>query len=74
MKKQNKSKMESKAIAVLSAIVESEVQKNSREWPPLCAGIFHQPKRPKQKQSGLSEIVISGYKYEEREWGYKIEI
>ena len=47
MKKQNKSKMESKAIAVLSAIVESEVQKNSREWPPLCAGIFHQPKRPK---------------------------
>ena len=31
-----------KTVAVMAKHV-------ANEWPPFCAGIFHQPKRPKRK-------------------------
>lgn len=43
-------------LKAVERIARNEVEKNFYEWPPDCAGIFHQPKRPKnvkQKNSSL---------------------
>ncbi len=41
MKKINKS-----VLKFMERVVRYEVE---QRWPPICFGIFHQPKRPKQK-------------------------
>lgn len=38
-----------KALRAVERIARNEVEKMKFEWPPLCAGIGHQPKRPKMK-------------------------
>ncbi|MBQ6886757.1 MAG: cyclic lactone autoinducer peptide [Lachnospiraceae bacterium] len=45
MKKQEN--VGSKVLRVVEKIVRNEVEKNCFDWPPVCMGIFHQPKRPK---------------------------
>lgn len=45
MKKQEK--VANRVLRVLEKIVQKEVEKNCYDWPPVCMGIFHQPKRPK---------------------------
>ena len=30
--------------------VEAVARSTASEWPPYCAGIFHQPKRPESKK------------------------
>jgi len=31
-------------------VVERVTRKTVNEWPPLCTGIYHQPKRPVDKE------------------------
>ena len=42
-------KLSEKTLKVLWKIATREVDKQKLSWPPLCAGIYHQPKRPKKK-------------------------
>ena len=42
-------KLSEKTLKVLWKIATGEVDKQKLSWPPLCAGIYHQPKRPKKK-------------------------
>lgn len=35
-----------KVLEVVERIVRYEVEQKNRAWPPICIGIFHQPKRP----------------------------
>lgn len=37
-------------LEAVEKIARIEVKKTIYGWPPDCAGIFHQPKRPKKKQ------------------------
>lgn len=34
-------------LKAVEKIARNEVEKNYFDWPPICAGFFHQPKRPK---------------------------
>ena len=34
-------------LKAVERIARNEVEKNCYNWPPDCAGFFHQPKRPK---------------------------
>lgn len=38
-----------KAIKAVEKIARNEVEKYAWGWPPVCAGIYHQPKRPSQQ-------------------------
>lgn len=35
------------ALKVMKAATKAEVKRSTEIWPPLCAGLLHQPKRPK---------------------------
>lgn len=35
-----------KVLEVMTKIVRYDVEQRRSSWPPLCGGIFHQPKRP----------------------------
>lgn len=45
-----KEKINKKALKVVERIARNEVEKVRCGWPPVCSGILHQPKRPKQKE------------------------
>lgn len=40
-------KINNTVLKVVERIARNEVKKNCFDWPPICAGIFHQPKKPK---------------------------
>jgi cyclic lactone autoinducer peptide len=40
-------KMNKGLLKVVERITRIELDKNSSKRPPFCAGIYHQPKRPK---------------------------
>lgn len=42
-------KLDKKVLKVVERATRNEVIRNQRGWPPLCAGIFHQPMRPQKK-------------------------
>ncbi len=42
-------KISVKALRVVERITRNEVERHRWGWPPICAGIGHQPKRPKKK-------------------------
>ena len=33
-------------LVMIEKVTRQEVEKNASKWPPLCNGIYHQPKRP----------------------------
>ena len=39
------------ALKVIAKVVEIGVKEYVYEWPPHCAGILHQPKRPMECRS-----------------------
>ena len=39
-------KLKNKMLSVLKNTTKNEVEKINYQWPPLCSGILHQPKRP----------------------------
>ncbi|MCM1155835.1 MAG: cyclic lactone autoinducer peptide [Ruminococcus flavefaciens] len=43
-------KIKKKALMVVEQIARNEVAKGGWGGPPICSGIFHQPKRPKRKE------------------------
>ena len=43
------SKVGTKVLAAVEKITRNEVERNKFGWPPVCMGIYHQPKRPKVK-------------------------
>lgn len=43
-------KISNTALKVVERIARNEAEKARFEWPPLCFGIGHQPKRPKRKE------------------------
>jgi len=49
MKENNK--ISSKALKVVERLTRNEVEKNMFTWPPICMGIYHQPKRPKRRDN-----------------------
>ena len=44
-------KTSNKVLRVVERIVRNEVEKAKSGYPPICLGIGHQPKRPKQKEN-----------------------
>lgn len=46
MKKANERKPVLKALA---KVAETEANMKHAGWPPICAGIIYQPKRPQKK-------------------------
>lgn len=49
-KMNGKEKISVKALRVVERIARNEVEKVRCGWPPVCSGILHQLKRPKQKE------------------------
>lgn len=47
----NKEQLNNKALRVVERIIRNGSEKAKFEWPPLCVGIGHQPKRPKRKEN-----------------------
>lgn len=45
-----KSKVTKMMLGVVKKVAEKEVDKTVYGWPPACAGLFHQPVRPKKKK------------------------
>ena len=39
-------KLSRNVLKAVERITRNEVEKSYYPWPPLCAGIMHQPKRP----------------------------
>lgn len=39
-----------KTLRAVERIARNEVEKHAFGWPPVCAGIYHQPKRPVQQK------------------------
>lgn len=39
-------KTKKEALKLIERIARIKVEENSYRWPPICTGIFHQPKRP----------------------------
>ena len=56
-----------KVLEVMTKIVRYDVEQRRSSWPPLCGGIFHQPKRPiaqqknkqRKRQNARSQINLS---------------
>lgn len=44
---EKKSNMVSKLVA---SIVETMIEKDSREWPPICPFFTYHPERPQKKE------------------------
>ncbi len=36
-------------LKLVEGVVRNEVDINLHDWPPKCIGIYHQPKRPKER-------------------------
>ncbi len=47
MKKDNRK--ESQILKAAGKIVKMEAKRVNSDWPPICAGFLHQPKRPCKK-------------------------
>jgi cyclic lactone autoinducer peptide len=45
-----KEKLRKKVLKVVERVARNEVEKNMFTWPPICLGIYHQPKRPQNKE------------------------
>lgn len=43
-------------LRAVERVARNEVEKNIYNWPPDCAGIFHQPKRPKNVKKVSSSL------------------
>ncbi|MGN0327966.1 MAG: AgrD family cyclic lactone autoinducer peptide [Lachnospira sp.] len=41
-------KLNRMALMAIKKITNGAVKRNAEEWPPVCIGILHQPKRPEQ--------------------------
>ncbi len=54
MKKQKK--IANMVLRVIEKIAQNEVEKVCYDWPPVCMGIFHQPKRPKNVKTKNSSL------------------
>lgn len=39
-------KLNKTVLKAIMKVTKIEVEKNVNKWPPICAGIYHQPKRP----------------------------
>lgn len=37
------------SLKLLKNVTKTVVKQKSEEWPPECAGILYQPKRPKKR-------------------------
>jgi len=37
-------------LKLVEKVARNEVEKNEYSWPPVCIGIYHQPKRPRNKK------------------------
>lgn len=44
-----KKNMKKRVLKAVGKIVEFEANTMDAGWPPRCAGLIHQPKRPKKK-------------------------
>lgn len=42
----NNSSLKKGLLKTVEKVTRAEVEKNLFGWPPLCTGIYHQPKRP----------------------------
>lgn len=42
-------KTDSPILSLAGKIAKMEAVKTNSGWPPICAGILHQPKRPAKK-------------------------
>ena len=38
-------------LKVVEKVARVEVEKTISGWPPLCTGIYHQPKRPQKNET-----------------------
>ena len=45
--------MQKVGLKMLERVARREIKKSNSGWPPQCAGIYHQPKRPKCKSGEL---------------------
>ncbi len=45
-----KEKFNKGALKLVEQVARVEVERNMFWWPPVCMGIYHQPKRPKVKK------------------------
>lgn len=41
-------KLDKKVLKAVERATRNEVVRNLRGWPPLCAGLLHQPMRPQR--------------------------
>lgn len=44
-----KSKKENRLLNLAGKLAKAEAARAKSGWPPACAGILHQPKRPTKK-------------------------
>ncbi len=49
--------IEEKVLQTVAKIIGSEVRKNESMWPPICCGVVHQPKRPKDKSTITQKTI-----------------
>lgn len=49
-------KINDTVLKAVEKIARYEVEKNYFDWPPDCAGFFHQPKRPKNVKKENSSL------------------
>ncbi len=40
-------KMKQTVLKVVERVTREEVERDMYRWPPICIGLYHQPKRPK---------------------------
>lgn len=48
-----KSKKENRLLNLAGKLAKAEAARAKSGWPPACAGILHQPKRPTKKQCNM---------------------
>ena len=49
------------ALKLAERIARLRVEGDSYRWPPICAGILHQPKRPKVIRSNILTVLVRLY-------------
>lgn len=49
-------KINNTILKAVERIARNEVEKNCYDWPPVCMGFFHQPKRPKNVKKENSSL------------------
>lgn len=45
-------------LQVLALMAKEEMEVNIYSWPPICAGILHQPERPQKDLNRNHEYLI----------------